>query len=215
MLSVDTREPESIKEYAQSFFDKKLHVEIEELKVGDIQYGNIIIERKRIDDLVSSIIDGRFKNQKKNLVQKQNEGYHCYVIIQGEYQDLTDHALPKKAVAGAIASLNEYGIHTIHVGYYDYEMMFEIIHGLMRKYNEEKIVESVFVEPDTDTWTEKSLMCIKGVGKQTAHDIVEIIPHLQRFYETTPEHNKELLMEINGIGEKTADAILGVIYDNQ
>lgn len=213
MLLIDTREPESIKDYAQSFFDRKLHLEIKELPVGDIVYKNIIIERKRIDDLISSITDGRFKNQKKNLVEKQNEGYHCYVLIQGEYQDLEEHRLPKKAVAGAIASLNEYGIHTIHVGLYDYEMMFEIIDGLIRKYNEEKIVENVFVEPDNSTWTSKALMCINGVGKQTASDITEVLPHMQRFYEASPESVKMDLMEINGIGEKTADRILEVIYD--
>ena len=214
MIIIDSREPQSIKDYAMSFFNKKLHVEIEELEVGDIQYKNIIIERKRIDDLVSSITDGRFKNQKKKLVEKQNDGYHCYVLIQGEYQDLDEeHILPKKAVAGAIASLNEYGIHTIHTGLYDYEMMFEIIDGIIRKYNEEKIVEAVFVEPDTKTWTQKALMCIKGIGKQTSIDITEKLPHLQRFYEASPESIKLDLMEINGIGEKTADRIMEVIYD--
>lgn len=212
MLIIDTREPMSIQEYAQKFFKGKYHVEIKTLNEGDFKYKNVIFERKRIDDFVSSITDGRYKSQKRKLLQKQQEGYHCYVIIQGEYQDLDEqYRLPKKAVAGAIASLNEYGIHTLNCGQYDLELLFELVDGVIRKYNEDKTSEQVFIEPDGLTWTEKSLMCISGIGRETAKNISKKIPHLHRFYDASYESNKLLLMEVEGIGEKTAEKILGEI----
>lgn len=213
MIVVDTREPMSIKSYAQTFFKGKYHLEVKELPEGDIKCDNIIFERKRIDDFISSITDGRFKSQKRKLLQKQQEGYHCYVIIQGEYQDLDDtHILPKKAVAGAIASLNEYGIHTIHVGLYDLELMFEVIDGVIRKYNEEKVCPEVFVEPEGLTWTQKALACINGVGVETAKNITKVVPHLHRFYEADYETNKDLLIEVEGVGVKTSERILKELW---
>lgn len=214
MLLIDTREPQSLKDYCQRFFKGKHHLEIKELPEGDFKYKNIIFERKRIDDFISSITDGRFKSQKRKLLQKQQEGYHCYMIIQGEYQDLDEqYRLPKKVVAGAIASLNEYGIHTLSCGQYDNELFCELIDGVIRKYNEEKTSEEVFIEPDGLTWTEKSLMCIQGIGKETAKNIAKKIPHLQLFYNCSYENNKYLLMEVEGIGEKTAVKILGELYE--
>lgn len=215
MMIIDSREPKSIQEYGQNFFDGKVHVEIQELPEGDFKYKNVIVERKEINDFVSSIIDKRMKNQKKKLIEKQKDGYHCYVIIMGDYKDIDgEHSLSKKAIAGAIASLNEYGIHTIHTRRYDYEMLFEVIYGLMRKFNEDKVISEVFVEPSGYSWTMKSLMCIDGVGKETAKNIIEKLPHLPFFYECSKENLKLLLLEVEGVGNKTADKIIEVLYND-
>lgn len=213
-MKIDTREPKFIQEIGSLFFhDKNITTTITELPVGDFEHEKIIFERKEINDFVSSIMDGRYKNQKYGLIKKSNDGFHVYVIIQGNYKDInTEHSLSKKTIAGAIASLNEYGIHTLHTSQTDYAMMFELMYGVIRKFNEEKKAEKIFVEPDTATWTEKCLMCIDGIGKQTAHDIIQKLPHLQRFYESSPQILTDILLEIDGVGQKTAEKVVRTIY---
>lgn len=214
-LIIDNREPQSFIDYANAFFkDKDITVKVEEMGVGDFLYDHIIIERKEINDFVSSIHDSRLHNQKRKLVKMANMGYHSYLIIMGEYKDIDKqhHNLSKTAFAGAIASLNEYGVHTIHVGQYDLLLFYEMIYGLIRKFNEEKKITKIFVEPDSTTWTERSLMCISGIGKETATKIAKKLPHIRRFYECDKKTLSSTLQEVDGIGKKTSEKIVEEIY---
>ena len=61
---VDSREPSSIKKLLKRY---KIPFEVDELPVGDLAYGNIIIERKTIHDLANSVINGRIWGQLRNL----------------------------------------------------------------------------------------------------------------------------------------------------
>lgn len=216
-LMIDSREPSIIKEVGKTFFEENpdITVEVAELETGDFTYDKLIIERKEINDLISSIMDKRLKSQKRRMIELQNNGYHCYVIIMGQYKDIDEyHKLSKKHVAGTIASLNEYGIHTINTGRYDFEMLFEVISGLIRKFNQEKKVEEVFVEPPLMDWTTKALMCIPDVGTKTALEITENIKHLEELYKMTPESCVEYLQTIKGVGSKTAEKIKENIYED-
>ena len=214
-LIIDSREPQTIKEViSESFENEGILTEINELQQGDFKYDNIIFERKEINDFVSSIKDGRYKSQKRKLLIKQNEGYHVYVIIHGQPRDLADeNYLSKKAIAGAIASLNEYGIHTLMCNRYDLEMIFQLMYGVIRKYNEERVVEPVYIQPDNASWTVKALMCISGVGRETAESIVKHIPHLSIFYKSKRSDMRKSLLDVKGVGTKTADNILNEICE--
>ena len=60
----------------------------ENLILGDINYKLqdkelIIIERKTINDLLQSINDGRYREQKIRLVEKSKEGCQIYYLIEG------------------------------------------------------------------------------------------------------------------------------------
>lgn len=213
-LIIDSREPSSVKNIITGAFESVgFNTKIEELKEGDFKYHNIIFERKEINDFVSSILEGRLKTQKRKLLKKANEGYHIYLLIQGDYKDIDSyHNINKRSFAGAIASLNEYGIHTLHCSQYDLTMMFELMYGIIRKYNEEKKIETVFIEPDSISWSSKSLMCIDGIGKETAENIIKEIPHLHIFYDNKKEHMFKALLDVQGVGLKTATKILDTIY---
>ena len=69
----------------------KLDIEFEKenLLIGDILYRNeekeyIIIERKSINDLLASIKDGRHREQKLRLVNKQKENVQIYYLYEGD-----------------------------------------------------------------------------------------------------------------------------------
>lgn len=214
-LIIDSREPKTIKEVMTEAFEREgIVTEVQELPEGDFKYDNIIFERKEINDFVSSIKDGRYKSQKRKLLLKQNEGYHVYYLIHGQPRDLAEeNQLSKKAIAGAIASLNEYGIHTLMCNRYDLEMLFQLMFGVIRKYNEERVVEPVYVQPDNASWTVKALMCITGIGRETAENIAEHIPHLSIFYRSKRSDIRKTLLDVKGVGTKTADNILNEVCE--
>ncbi len=58
------------------------------MNVGDYSFGNVLIERKSIDDFCSSILDGRMENQievmKKELWKY---GKLCFLIVVGNIKD--------------------------------------------------------------------------------------------------------------------------------
>lgn len=214
---IDSREPKTIQDVMAEAFEREgILTEIQELPEGDFKYDNIIFERKEINDFVSSIKDGRYKSQKRKLLIKQNEGYHIYFIIHGQPRDLDEHnQLSKKAIAGAIASLNEYGIHTLMCNRFDLEMVFQLMYGVIRKYNEDRVVTPVYVQPDNASFTVKCLMCITGVGRETAESIAEHLPHLSIFYRSKREDLRKALLDVRGVGSKTADKILDEMIEEK
>ena len=57
--------------------------------LGDISFNNdenelLIIERKTLPDLLASIKDGRYREQKLRLINKQKEHIQIYYLIEGD-----------------------------------------------------------------------------------------------------------------------------------
>lgn len=89
-MLIDSREikSRSCRSFFQAYFDtKKVNYETRNLSVGDfvwIQNENVcnfVVERKCGPDLISSIIDGRFKEQKKRLLETGFK--RIFYIIEG------------------------------------------------------------------------------------------------------------------------------------
>jgi len=87
-IFLDTRESDS--EFVNLFISEarkqNYNVEILALPIGDLQYQNIIIERKEINDMYSSIIDNRLWDQIANM--RNNPDYACIIALSGRIQDL-------------------------------------------------------------------------------------------------------------------------------
>ena len=83
-LIIDNRE--KIKE----LFEKKEYIKYENLSIGDYHIklnGNtiVIIERKTINDLANSIVDGRYREQKKRLLDNFEKEKILY-ILEGDIE---------------------------------------------------------------------------------------------------------------------------------
>jgi ERCC4-type nuclease len=92
----------SLKELSSK--DIKVNIIFEQLKVGDFQISqDIVIERKTIKDLESSIIDGRIFNQIKDLVNIKRSS----IIIEGDLNKLfsQNQRINKKAIIGLLTSI--------------------------------------------------------------------------------------------------------------
>jgi ERCC4-type nuclease len=91
-LKIDTRETKLIKLFNENYSNIKIN--IEQLDIGDIhivnQYTNIVIERKTITDMLSSIKDGRYKEQKKRMMDNYDD---ILYIIENDCVLSTDNKL--------------------------------------------------------------------------------------------------------------------------
>lgn len=122
-MLVDDREPEWIK---TAFFG----AHVRRLEIGDIASDslNTIIERKEINDLASSIIDGRYKNQIATLMN-----YPTFYVVVGQISDLNRYNKKRsKQVASAIKHIPiKYRIPLIQVD--DNDDFIDIVKFIMDK----------------------------------------------------------------------------------
>ena len=83
-MIIDNRE----KDLIDLLNEKQIQFQTENLELGDILFkldnnDILLIERKTVDDLMASIKDGRYREQKLRLLKKQNEGTHIFYLIEG------------------------------------------------------------------------------------------------------------------------------------
>ena len=115
IIKIDNREQELIVAIQQiitlSDIEKEIQVKVEMLPLGDIIISDdddnelIIIERKSISDLLSSIKDGRYEEQSYRLSGSPIHNHNIIYLIEGLI-----HAkkVDKNVVYSAILSLNHY-----------------------------------------------------------------------------------------------------------
>lgn len=179
-LKIDNREPDNIKkEFSNAVFDN--------LNVGDYIYEcngipKLIIERKTINDLSCSIKDGRFRDQRKRMLETNIK---IVYIIEG-------NVIHDRMILGALENLAiRHNICLIPTQ--NEKQTIDVLKSLMAKCGQEYI-------PPVDKYTtgkkkqdvnktslEKMLETIVGVSSNIAHVISE---HYSNVYEFTQKLNK-------------------------
>ena len=97
-IIIDSREHKIIKELEIRLGDKyKDMVKVEMLSIGDILVGDMVIERKTLEDLASSIIDGRYTEQSIRLEEcRQENNNKIYYFIEGDLTKYYSKSIPKE-----------------------------------------------------------------------------------------------------------------------
>lgn len=113
-VKVDTREPIDTLDMVRQFCPLAVR---KKLIIGDIAFGNVIIELKTYMDFVASVKDLRFRNQLNNMKETLKENYDdepgFYYFIYGNWDDIKTHSdIRPAALLGAIASIqSRYGFY--------------------------------------------------------------------------------------------------------
>jgi ERCC4-type nuclease len=119
-IKIDSREKDVQDKlsYYVSFIPafRNLKVIIETLPIGDIIISNnnedlLIMERKTINDLLSSIKDGRYEEQSYRLNGLNNHNHNILYLIEGDVNKINmfkDTKIEKLTLYSAIFSLNYY-----------------------------------------------------------------------------------------------------------
>ena len=217
-VTIDVREKDRVQSATKYYESQGLDVEVAELPIGDYIFTNdndsCVFEFKLVSDFVSSIQSNRVFNQAISQTEKFN---HHFVIIHGDQHSrakalaMTRHYQPITLYQylGAIASLNKYTtvIETsspfIEESYY--RMLVQAKKCLSTKPTVKKF-------PKKHKNPALNFLCysVYGVNYKKAEAIVDKY-HLEALVDLFIL-NKPKLMEIEGIGEKTATNIIGAIH---
>lgn len=106
-IIIDSREHKIIKELEIRLGDKyKDMVKVEMLSIGDILVGDMVIERKTLEDLASSIIDGRYTEQSIRLEEcRQENNNKIYYFIEGDLTKYYSKSIPKETLISSMYSI--------------------------------------------------------------------------------------------------------------
>jgi len=111
IISLDTRENNNkfITFLADVSKEKGYNLHIETLPFGDIQCGNIIIERKEINDFYSSVTSDRMWEQIAHM--KANNEYVSIIMLSGRLQDLREvDDIKINVIIGSLKKITALGI---------------------------------------------------------------------------------------------------------
>ena len=113
VLLIDDREPISFAEIIAK--NCPIPIDIQRLKTGDyLCDGEVIIERKTINDFAASLKDKRLFNQLERL----RDFKHPFILISGQMSDLKSKINPH-SILGAMAYLASQGITIIKIDSYE------------------------------------------------------------------------------------------------
>ena len=206
--------------------------ETKQLDIGDILYVNsenhseikCIVERKTLNDLSSSIIDGRYKEQKCRLL---SSGCKVIYILEGmaknkfgvKFSTLLSAMLNMQirdnitvirtkdlAETASILIMLKDKIKDMPLGDVVRQIVYESGVNLSKKQNMNK--DTVFI---------KQLSCIPGISDKIAKDIIHVFPTMKdlvlQYNSIDSERDKErLLSTIDGIGLIISRKVYNFIY---
>jgi ERCC4-type nuclease len=113
MLYIDYRERSLFEECKLILHEYPgLQMESSNLKIGDMMYEKVIMERKTWTDLEASIKDKRYTEQSFRLQESMKEGFRVYYWLEGDLS--TYHgSLPKDTLRKAMFGLMEKGFFVV------------------------------------------------------------------------------------------------------
>jgi len=203
-IYVDAKETKRRKQKAKEFFDE---VEIKQMEFGDYVGGNCAIEWKTAEDFLGSIRSKRIFKQAIGM--KENYPYH-YILVYGSIKSAMDklrylgHYFSVNQYLGTLASLAQI---TSLLWVDNENQAFKLTKYLIEKSNDDKNRE-IMISKDQKNKNKiiSVVMIIGGMNSKRATKVVEELKI--NSLEDLLKYNKEDFMEINGIGDKTADLLV-------
>ena len=217
-LLIDNREPESIIKYINylnDLIENKITIEIKSLDVGDYIFFDeneneniIIIERKSLSDLESSIKDGRYTEQSYRLTNIQNiHNHNIYYLIEGNISNYKNKKFVP-TIYSTLISLNYYKGFSVIRTYNNIETAESIFHFFCKILKEKKKNGYYlnFLSNNLDK-VENNLDKNEITSKKPT-SYLEHIKIKKKENITQDNINILMLMQIPGVNLKSAESIL-------
>uniref|UniRef100_A0A6C0FB13 ERCC4 domain-containing protein n=1 Tax=viral metagenome TaxID=1070528 RepID=A0A6C0FB13_9ZZZZ len=211
-ITIDSREFELI---------SKMNIVRNEFKIVTLDLGDILIEsdsrkilieRKTIDDLSSSIIDGRYAEQRARLCDAQQNGYTVLYIIEGKQKSKL--RVPHKTILSAIISCClKYKIPVLPSG--DIEDTMYLIEKLAKNIEDYTMKQvnmdytpskKVHLEPKMEI-----LCCANRVSPKLSKAILEHYPTIKDIIDKLLTDGPYALCHIDKIGNKISQSIYDIL----
>lgn len=221
LIKIDDREKETRKKSCQKFFEEhKYETQEDHLVVGDYVFDDkICFEFKTAKDMIGSIKDGRVFRQARNMKQYP---YSFVIIVGNVAQEINNQnkkqywkkgSFTVKAYLGAVARLNTYTkVLVVDNQQQAWILMDSLVSKIMKDNVDVKMVDRpqnglinpiasflscIYVSEDKRLPVKTALKIIEEFQLETLDDLLGL--------------NYDMLIDMTGIGDKTARAILDTI----
>jgi len=221
IVTIDANEKRRIKP-SLFFFGKNNTVSVESMLYGDYVFKDentektCAFEYKTCSDFITSVTENRIFNQA--IEQTKHFDYHFIVIEYTEQlrKELSENLWYSKKISftksqfyGAIARLNTY---TTVITAHNTSTCFELMEKQAKKCFDNKTIQKSLKKINDNSAQNYLINCCKGIGITTAENITA---ELSLFtLSDLLKLNKDLLLSVNGVGNKTADKILNYIKED-
>lgn len=172
-------------------YSNEVELEIKHLEIGDYLIGDIAIERKTINDLISSIISKRILSQINNLQNYEKR----LLIIEGDLKDLNENIkLNPKIIQGFILScMLNHNINILQTK--DYKDTSQYLITLAKQQLKPKTEISLHSRiPKTLKEQKKYILeSFPNIGPKKAKKLLEKFSNLLSVFNASEEDLKEVL----------------------
>ena len=225
-IKIDNREEELIKNInflianIPSF--KDIQVIIETLPLGDIIIYNddsekLIIERKSVNDLLSSIKDGRYEEQSYRLNGLNHHNHNIIYLIEGDINKLhnrfKDNKIEKLTLYSAILSLNYFkGFSVIRTFSLEETAIFicNTVNKLKKGEIEKKnpYYGNTKIEEPSKEIIDTSFNVVNNVQEENDKDYISVVKKVKKENITPDNIGEIMLCQIPSISSVTSIAII-------
>lgn len=195
-IIIDDREKNSL--IPSLLISKNLNISFKRLEIGDYIINDLIIERKTMDDFISSMISSRLKEQIKNLKSQEK----TLLILEGENHK---HKISSNSIKGTIASIilkDKVGIITTKNE--EETANFLKLMAKKKKLEEEKEENIIRPKKKIKNLEEKKsffLQGLPGIGNKKSKEIIQKFLNISEFLNSSSETLKELNLKDQNIKE--------------
>lgn len=211
LIKLDVRE----KKIIQEFKNRNLEFKEEQLNLGDILICNdekilLIIERKSVNDLCSSIMDGRYKEQSYRLSESNTHNHNIIYLIEGDMNSVNKKfkKINSETLQNALITLNVFKGFTV-IKSNNVENTVEIIDRLFKKIKKESKPLYYLNPTIKSTESKESTESTESTESNTQIDEYSSVFKTRKKNNITPENiNIIMLEQIPDISFKTANVII-------
>lgn len=217
-IKVDIRETyllEQIKNLVENIPSyKDIVIKSESLPLGDIlicsnDVTQLVIERKSISDLNSSIKDGRYEEQSFRLNGLNHHNHNIIYIIEGDINKVNrfrDNKVEKMTLYSAIFSLNYYkGFSVIRTFCIDETALFLCNSAYKMKKGEQEGRKPFFT--NNESISNQVVQNASGIQEDNS-DYVNVVKKVKKENVTPENITAIMLCQIPGISSTTANSIM-------
>jgi ERCC4-type nuclease len=230
LIKIDNRERDLIKKCEDLLVAvpafKELKIEVHQLPLGDIiicnnqnneQIDNILIERKTLSDLASSIKDGRYDEQSYRLNGLPIHNHNIIYLIEGDLGKFNSfkERIDKQTIYSAMFSINHFkGFSLARTNTMDEtafmicNMAYKIGKDTEKKPYYQNRVEQAVTNESNNITDETSNTTFETVEAQSIKDYCAVIKKVKKD-NVTPENIGEIMLcQIPGVSSVSAITIL-------
>jgi Fanconi anemia group M protein len=213
IIDIDCREKDLLQFCSLLNINNSVTINTKQLHLGDtIINNNVIIERKTLTDLASSIKDGRYREQSFRLQKAREEGNKIIYMIEGVL-DLYVGSIPKETLVRTFYSLMNKGFNVFltknvkETAYFILQFSEKIKNTEKKDVGNYEDIEGVVHKQKNTNLTRDNISIfmlsqLPGISNVTATIIMDNFKHISNLIKEL-EKNTKCLEEFEYINPKT------------